>query len=473
MYPILRRQPQYNITRSIFRESIFSGMPRSSNSTRIPSHPLLNRQQSRPNNPQPPSTASSLRVSDPQRVLQLVSSNRSGALPDAGLRALPTQRRRLVLEHDQLVFEEDPLIKEQGGDPQDNEDELFVPTCILRLHQEDGILGSCHNFQSLKKAQEEIAEFLRAESAKEREEKEKLEKLKRKKNPPETEDIIEPLISPAPLSADFSPPPIPPLDVEPVPSNISMPSPSDQPPAPPSLPDPSTEVTDPPADFNTQLPTDSPMLLNQIDGSQQSARAALQQMDSNHPLYTFFSAVAGNPPPPNPLIPISPSTTAVSSSPATALTPDTSSIQLTAPPTVTTMDRPREGPAGDTSHVPPDTNIPVDHPSSISIQNAVGGETLESNSASIFTPITPIDSNLLPPLPLETSSSTETPEPSHDPPIASEEANAGTNSEGDTEAPAPAASGPTILRSIGSYIPIVYIYILLLIPVFIILSAPS
>ena len=457
--PILRHH--YSFNRNIFRDNIFQGMQRPSNTTRIPSHPLLNRQTNRPAQSQPPQQhqgpqSSYLRVSDPQSVLQLVSSNRSSVLPDPGVRPLPGQWRRLVLEQDQLVFEEDPLLhKEQNLESQDNEDESFIPMCNLRIYQEDGMLGSCHNFQSIKKAQEEIAAYLREESEKEKQKEREEQELSANRIGPVRKSRSlqrrEEHPYPSILPADISPPPLPHPDTIHL-TSISIPSPSEQP-AILSISEPSTEQSAA-ASLNTQLPTDDPLLFNQFDGSQRSARQTLQQIDSNHPLYTFFSAVAGDPPPPNPLVPISPSTGAASAS-ATMLLQDTSTVQLTAPPTVTALERPREGPAGDTSHVPPDTNLPLHRLLSVPFQsittNTLSPAGPYPSSSQIFAPIAP---NLELP-----GSDNNTPgsDPSHDAPTSSGDANppASSHTEGEDSAtptpPSPIAARPVLLRSIGSY----------------------
>ncbi|KAI6651641.1 E3 ubiquitin-protein ligase HUWE1-like [Oopsacas minuta] len=442
LFPILRRE--YSINRNLFRESMFPGMQRPHNTNRIPAHPLLNRQTNRPHQPsphQPPPTQQSslsLRVSDPQSVLQLVSSIRSAALPEPGARPLPGQWRRLVLEQDQLVFEEDPLLhKEHNIESQDNEDEGFIPMCNLRIHQEDGILGSCYSFQSIKKAQEEIAVFLREENEKEKNKKQETKDSTKLSKEELMKDILDKFEKdPLTLPTTISPPPLPlPLPEALLLSNISIPSPSEQLPA--------SNLLEPSADqpsLPTQFPTDSPLLFNQFDGSQLSARQTLQQIDSNHPLYTFFSAVAGHPPPPNPLIPNSSSTTVS----ATSLPADTSTVQLTAPPTVTTIDRPREGPAGDTSHVPPDTNLPLSQPLSIPMHNVSDtAATPEQSAANIFTPITPI-------YPYQELPGS-TPPVTSEAPTTSEEPVSDTNSQTGQEnvvPPPPAPSGPTLLPSI-------------------------
>ena len=435
----------------MFRESLLTGIPRANNSNRIPAHPLLNRQTNRPpqqplQQPPPSQSSYSLRVSDPQSVLQLVSSSRSTNLPEPGTRPLAGQWRRLVLEQDQLVFEEDPLLhKEHAMESQDNEDEGFIPMCNLRIHQEDGILGSCHNFQSIKKAQEEIAAFLKEQNEKEKQkQKEVREKSEKIAKEMKKEESLTNEYQPPQSSLEhtiISPPPLPLPEGLPL-SSISIPSPSE----------PVANLLEPAADtasLPSQLPTDSPLLFNQFDGSQLSARQTLQQIDSNHPLYTFFSAVAGHPPPPNPLIPISSSSTAT----PTSLSADSSTVQLTAPPTVTALDRPREGPAGDTSHVPPDTNLPLSQPIPLplhSTSNTAGNP--EQSAANIFTPITPVYSSqelsdFVPPAPSQA-------------PTTSEEPPTETNSQTGQENPVPPTqSGPTLLRRIGIY-PL-YIIILL------------
>ena len=437
----------------MIRESLLTGIPRTNNSNRIPAHPLLNRQTNRPphqppQQPPPSQSSYSLRVSDPQSVLQLVSSSRSTTLPEPGNRPLAGQWRRLVLEQDQLVFEEDPMLhKEHTMESQDNEDEGFIPMCNLRIHQEDGILGSCHNFQSIKKAQEEIATFLKElnekEKQKQKEAKEKSENIAKEKKEEESLKKETQIPQSSLEHTIISPPPLPLPEGLPL-SNISIPSPSE----------PVANLLEPAADqpsLPTQLPADSPLLFNQFDGSQLSARQTLQQIDSNHPLYTFFSAVAGHPPPPNPLIPISSSSTA----PPTSLPADTSIVQLTTPPTVTALDRPREGPAGDTSHIPPDTNLPLSHPIPLPLLgNSNTAGLPELPAANIFTPITPIYpyqelSEFAPPAPLQA-------------PTTSEEPTTETNSQTGQENPVPPTqSGPTLIRRIGNY-PVMHYNIIVL-----------
>ena len=434
-------------------------MQRPSNTTRIPSHPLLNRQNNRPtqSHSQPPQqgpqSSYSLRVSDPQSVLQLVSSNRSSVLPDPGVRPLPGQWRRLVLEQDQLVFEEDPLLhKEQNLESQDNEDESFIPMCNLRIYQEDGMLGSCHNFQSIKRSQEEISSHLREEHQKEKQKEKELsakrmEAMKKTKSVRKKEELTFPPILPSAISR-LSPPPLPLPEALPS-TNISVPSPSEQ---PAFLPISESSAEPSVSSFNTLLPADAPQLFNQFDGSQRSARQTLQQIDSNHPLYTFFSAVAGDPPPPNPLVHM-PAPAATSHSPVAAPIQDTSSVQLTAPPTVTALDRPREGPAGDTLHVPPDTNLPLNEFVSFPFQSMINNIPVaimpHPSPSPIFAPIAPNQES--------SDTSAPTADPPQDAPTNSD-ANPAASSQTEGEGtvapppPPPIGTGPTLLRSIGIFI---------------------